>query len=88
MTETQTDTVEVHASQNLLTPLANSMLVSIPLQYYLSVKLESLSQFSNCLRSMKCIENWFVLSCDLETSIKLVKVCEKIMITLEITANM
>lgn len=78
-TEIQTDTVTVcmtavqtepcnHESgeQNLLTPLPNSMIISIPLQYYLSVKLESVSQLSNSLRSMKCIKNWFVLSFKLQ----------------------
>lgn len=100
----QTGTVEVHVmavqtelgdhetvEHNLLTPLPNSLMISIPLQYYLSVKLESVSQLSKCMRSMKCIKNWFVLSCDLEPSVcdvKLVKVCEKIVITLEVTTSM
>lgn len=100
-TGVQTDTVEVcttavqteidhqeSGGQHLLTPLPNSLIISIPLQYYLSIKLESVTQLSKCVRSMKCIENWFVLSCDLESNVKLVKVCEKIVITLEVTANM
>lgn len=40
---------------------------------------------------MKCIKNWFLLSCDLEPTVcnvKLVKVCEKIVITLEVTTSM
>jgi len=64
---TQTeDTVEVQ--KNLLTPSSCSMLVSIPMQHFLSIKAHSTIHLGKLLGSINCIESWFLLSCESESS--------------------
>ena len=87
-TAVQTEDSQASRTQNLLTPVPNSLVVSVPLQYFYMVKLESVGQLSKCLSSIKCIHDWY-FSGELEPShIKLVKITEKIVINFEITPNM
>ena len=96
----QTDVVELCAAavqtecdppsqvQNLLTPVSNSLPISIPLLYFYMMKIESIKHLRKCLSSIKCIENWF-FSCELDdTFIKLFKISEKIVIIFEILSNL
>jgi len=91
----QTDAVKICTaeetvpSENLLTPLAHSLFVSVPLQYFFGMKVQSTVHLSKLLNSMKCIENWFVLLQETEcSSLKLVKVSDNNVLTLEISSDM
>ena len=91
----QTDAMKICAAEetvpfeNLLTPLAHSLFVSVPLQYFFEMKVQSTVHLSKLLNSMKCIENWFVLSQETEcSSLKLVKVSDNNVLTLEISSDM
>ena len=99
-TDVQTDTVELcttavqtecdqaSETQNLLTPVSNSLPVSLPLLCFYMMKLESIEHLRKCLSSIKSIENWF-FSCELEPScIKLFRISEKIVIVFEILPNL
>ena len=94
----QTDAVEIpetaakeigQASENMLTPLAHSLSVSVPLQYFYGMKVQSTVHLSKVLNSMKCIDGWFVLShepgCN---ALKLVRVNGNSVLTLQITSDM
>ena len=71
-TDAQTDTIElctvaiqtecnqVSEAQNLLTPVSNSLPISLPLIYFYMMKLESIEHLCKCLSSIKSIENWFL----------------------------
>ena len=99
-TDAQTDTIElctvaiqtecnqVSEAQNLLTPVSNSLPISLPLIYFYMMKLESIEHLCKCLSSIKSIENWF-FSCELEAScIKLFRISDKIVIVFEILPNL
>ena len=74
--------------ENLLTPVAHSLFISVPLQYFYKITVHSTIHLSKLLSSMKCIENWFVLSRESKDSkLKLVRVSDKSVLTLEITSD-
>lgn len=73
----------------MLTPIHNLQIVSIPLHYYFSVKLTPVIQLSNCLRKVKCTEDWFMLLCEIDScEVKLVKIIEHATLTLKVTADL
>ena len=75
--------------KNLLTPSSRSLFVSIPIQHFMNMRVYSTIHLGKLLSSMKCIENWFLLSCESESStLKLVKISDKSTMTQEITSDM
>ena len=75
------------APENLMTPIANSLFLSVPLRYFFELKVQSTVHLSQILNSMKCIE--IVLPYEAESRmVKLVRVSDKCTISLEIASNM
>ena len=83
-TQTEND-MPVNLQQHLMSPVAGSQIVCIPLKIFFYQRIHSLGQLHSRLVSLKVIENWFLVASQAENSIQLVRVNGQDVFALEIT---
>ena len=80
---TQMDTL------HLMSPMPGSCVIRYPLEIFYSLKLESVYQLKQRLRNARCIDNWFVLSSDVQSEVvKSVKMDDKQVFTVEVLPSL
>lgn len=72
--------------QHLMSPIPGSHIVKIPLEVFLSQRIVSLNQLHSRLASLKCVRDWFLMSCSnqMATNVRLVRVNGQDVLTLDI----
>lgn len=72
--------------QHLMSPIPGSHIVKIPLEVFLSQRIVSLNQLHSRLASLKCVQDWFLMSCSnqMATNVQLVRVNGQDVLTLDI----
>ena len=91
MTQTEDLTLNScsRAMCDIMSPMPGSCVIQYPLEIFYSLKLESVYQLKQRLRSARCIDNWFVLPDDIQAeTIKLVKIDDRNVFTIEILPNL
>jgi len=74
---------------NIMSPLVGSRIIQMPINLFYSLTVKSLSQLQQRLQNARCIDGWFVLPSDVSCkSLKLVKISDQVVYTVEICEDL